>query len=109
MLKRRIPTNDVLKRIGISIVSRCLCCVNGGEETLVHLFLTTPIAVKLWRYFITCVGLNMDGQNLSTIIVQWRNHAKGLREKMILRAIPAIILWELWKNRNKIKNGKVPS
>ncbi|KAK4739460.1 hypothetical protein R3W88_003157 [Solanum pinnatisectum] len=33
------------------IVSRCWCCSETEEETMTHVFLTAPIANRLWRKF----------------------------------------------------------
>ncbi|XP_049389010.1 uncharacterized protein LOC125853369 [Solanum stenotomum] len=40
--KRRIATDDNLKRMKIQIVSRCWCCSETEEETMTHDFLTAP-------------------------------------------------------------------
>lgn len=40
--KRRIATDDNLKKMKINIVSRCWCCGWKEEETMSHLFLTAP-------------------------------------------------------------------
>ncbi|XP_049356312.1 uncharacterized protein LOC125820932 [Solanum verrucosum] len=45
--KRRIVTDDNLKKMKINIISRCWCCQNKKEETMTRLFLTGLIANKL--------------------------------------------------------------
>lgn len=49
VFKRRIPTDDILRRMEILIVSRCYCCDTGTAETINHLLLTAPIAFRLWK------------------------------------------------------------
>lgn len=94
IFKRRIPTDDVLKTIGISIASRCACCNIGVEETLHHLFLTAPIAQMLWRHFATCAGIRVAGRNIHNTVREWWKHTATLKANGILNAIPAIIIWE---------------
>lgn len=85
-------------------MSKCWCYGNGIEQTLDHSFLTTLIALKLWRHFVAYVGFSVDVQRLVPTIFQWWAFANGLRGKKALKAIPTIILWELWKYRNNIKH-----
>lgn len=49
--KRRIATDDNLKRMKINNLSICWCYEVKEEETMNHLYLTTPITAKLWREF----------------------------------------------------------
>ncbi|KAL3324663.1 hypothetical protein AABB24_038666 [Solanum stoloniferum] len=58
--KGRIATEDNLQRMRISMASRCYCCNNYEQETMIHLFLTAPIAIKLWKQFATCAGIKTD-------------------------------------------------
>lgn len=36
VFKERIPTDDILKRMKISVVSRCYCCDEGRGEIVEH-------------------------------------------------------------------------
>ncbi|KZV34538.1 hypothetical protein F511_21355 [Dorcoceras hygrometricum] len=38
-IQRKIPTDDVLKKRGFSLGSKCQCC--GQEESFDHIFLTS--------------------------------------------------------------------
>ncbi|XP_060181532.1 uncharacterized protein LOC132611140 [Lycium barbarum] len=86
--KRIITTDDNLKRMHISLVSRCWCCEEYKQETMSHLFLTSPTAFKLWKQFVSCAA--PASHKLQTIF----------------QAILAILLWEIWKRRNSIKHGR---
>lgn len=46
-LKGRIATDDNRKKLKMPLALRCHCCNNYEEETMQHLFLTSPIANKL--------------------------------------------------------------
>ncbi|KAH0651617.1 hypothetical protein KY285_031747 [Solanum tuberosum] len=102
----RIATDDNLKRMRIQVVSKCYCCEEGQLETMSHLLLTAPIAQKLWKQFASCVGLSVT-ENLKQTIYRWWEHKMSHKLDQILKAVPAIIMWELWKRRNAIKHGKM--
>lgn len=55
----------------INVVCKCYCCEDRMKKTLEHLFLTSPIAKRLWRYFASSAGVNMEDMHLHQII-----HAK---------------------------------
>ncbi|KAH0701736.1 hypothetical protein KY290_016740 [Solanum tuberosum] len=69
--RQRIPTDDVLKRMRVHVVLKCYCCNEGKEETMQHLFLTAPIAQKLWKHFASCAGISIEGVQLQQLITIW--------------------------------------
>lgn len=103
--KRRIPTDDILKRMKIHLVSRCWCCEKKEEETMSHLFLTAFIANRLWRQFANFAGIHMEGMHLQQVIITWWTHKTSPKLQEVLRAMLAIIMWTLWKGRNNMKHG----
>lgn len=105
-LKGRISTDDNLRRMHINIVSICWCCEDYQQETMSHLFLTSPIAARLWRQFALCAGIAMEGMQLSQVLITWWNTATTPKLKPVLRVIPSFIVRELWKRRNSIRHGK---
>ncbi|XP_060182254.1 uncharacterized protein LOC132611915 [Lycium barbarum] len=104
--KRCITTDDKLKRMHINIVSRCWCCQEHKQETMSHFFLTSPITFKLWKQFAFYVGFNIEGRHLQHIIILWWKANAPSKLQGIFQAMPAIIMWEIWKRRNSIKHGK---
>ncbi|KAH0661911.1 hypothetical protein KY284_026842 [Solanum tuberosum] len=104
--RKRIPTDDVLKKMKVNMVSKCYCCDVGEEETIHHLFLTAPIAQQLWNHFASCAGINIEGLHLQQLITTWWEWPAKHKLKQILNAMPAIIMWELWKRRNARKHGR---
>ncbi|KAK6780202.1 hypothetical protein RDI58_022386 [Solanum bulbocastanum] len=107
--KKRIATDDNLKRMRMQIASKCYCCENGEMETMTHLFLTTPITQKLWRRFASCAGLNIEVLQLQQLIMKWWELKTNQKLHSVLIAVPAIIMWELWKRRNARRHGKETS
>ncbi|KAH0730009.1 hypothetical protein KY289_001197 [Solanum tuberosum] len=69
--KRRVPTDDNLQRMRINLVSRCWCCEQYHQETMEHLFLTAPVAIKLWKHFADFVGIVVEGKHLHHVMKSW--------------------------------------
>lgn len=45
--KAKIPIDEVLTRMGISLVSRCVCCSSPKQETMEHMFLEGEMATRV--------------------------------------------------------------
>lgn len=66
--KKRIATDDNLKQMRMKIISRCYCYESYQVETMEHLFLTSPIAQDLWKYFAAYVGIRVEDTHLQQFI-----------------------------------------
>ena len=77
----RIVTEDNLRKMTISLASRCYCCECYVQKTMFHLFLTTSLDQKL------CIQL---------IQRQW-NEPSLTKLRYIYKAILSLLMWELWK------------
>lgn len=55
----------------INVVSRFWCCETQQMETMSHLFLTAPVAQKLWRFFVSIAEVQMDDRNLMQNCKYW--------------------------------------
>lgn len=91
----RIATNDNLKRTRIKVVSRCWCCDVKEEEIMNYLFLTSPIAAKLWREFAIFAGIDIGDMNLQEIIMAWWTMKASPKLEAIFKAIRVIIMWNM--------------
>ncbi|XP_075095162.1 uncharacterized protein LOC142173464 [Nicotiana tabacum] len=83
--RQKIATDDTWRRQGQMVMSRCWCCQHPQEESIEHIFVTSPTASKIirhWWYAQCCPKL-----------------------KPLFQAVPTIITWELWKRRNAGKHG----
>ncbi|XP_059285202.1 uncharacterized protein LOC132038567 [Lycium ferocissimum] len=47
----KMPVDDVIYRRRIQLASKCWCYTEPKQETMSHIFLTSPTASKLWRMF----------------------------------------------------------
>ncbi|KAM3341475.1 hypothetical protein P3S68_029110 [Capsicum galapagoense] len=104
--KYKIPLDNGVKNIGFSLVSRCSCCTRPQEETFGHVFLKEPIAKRTWEYFNSYSGISIRGLQLQQVILKWWDAPVLPRLQPIFCAVPAIIIWELWKKRNSNKHGE---
>ena len=71
VLKKRISTDDNLKILMLQIASRFHCFEDYKQEWTEHVFLTSPIAHKLWKNFAFCAGIELDGVHLQQLINSW--------------------------------------
>lgn len=106
VLKRKLPFDDTIHKVGININTDCICCRTPKHDTLNHFFSMSDLAAHIWNFFSNPLGFNIRGRNPMSIINQWWNiHAKNQAHQLLLYITPVIILWELWKARCGKKYG----
>lgn len=103
--RRKIATDDMWKRQGQMVMSRCWCCQQPQEESIEHIFVTSPTTSKVWNLFMGAAGISVQLIQLKQIIRHWWYAQCCLKLKPLFQAVPAIITWELWKRRNAGKHG----
>lgn len=104
--KGRIATDDNLKWMRIPIVSKYWYFEGRKEETIKHLFVTTPIAQWLWKFLSHFAVIKMERIELHQAIMEWWNKDGNNKLRKIYNAVPALIILALWKRRNGIRHGK---
>nr|GMD04266.1 uncharacterized protein LOC109173561 [Ipomoea batatas] len=57
IFRERVPIDDVLRRFGYNIVSKCVCCNNPNICDLQHVFCTGETAKEVWAYFMKSLGM----------------------------------------------------
>ncbi|XP_059286842.1 uncharacterized protein LOC132040230 isoform X1 [Lycium ferocissimum] len=88
----------------MQVDARC-CCRNAQYETIDHLFLTRSVATNVWRYFNAVVGNHGNIVLLKQIINLWWSNSGPSKLKPIFVAMPAIIVWQIWKWINTVLHG----
>ncbi|XP_060210427.1 uncharacterized protein LOC132637337 [Lycium barbarum] len=58
--KFKLPLDDKLKKWGHQFPSRCYCCQHPKVEDTSHVFLHSPTAQAIWKYFCGPVGINTE-------------------------------------------------
>ncbi|XP_019241256.1 PREDICTED: uncharacterized protein LOC109221250 [Nicotiana attenuata] len=101
----KVPTDDIWRRGGHMVVSRCWCCSSPKEDSFQHLFLTSETAIKVWKTFIQAAGLVINLIEVHQVVRAWWSAKCCPKLKPLYQAVPAVILWELWKRRNTMKHG----
>ncbi|XP_060211633.1 uncharacterized protein LOC132639172 [Lycium barbarum] len=71
--KFKLPLDDKLKKWGHQFPSRCYCCQHPEVEDTSHVFLHSPTAQAIWKYFCGPIGINTE--NLQ---VPQNNHTEGI-------------------------------
>ncbi|KAK4729596.1 hypothetical protein R3W88_022584 [Solanum pinnatisectum] len=68
--------------------------------------IATDDNLKRMKIQVVSKCININELTLSQLIYRWWEHKTTNKLERILRAIPEIIMWELWKRRNAIRHGK---
>ncbi|XP_019256289.1 PREDICTED: uncharacterized protein LOC109234676 [Nicotiana attenuata] len=103
--RKKIATDDIWRRQGQMVMSRCWCCQQPQEESIEHILITSPTASKVWNLFMGVAGITVPPIQLKQVIRHWWYAQCCPKLKPLFQAVPAIITWELWKRRNAGKHG----
>jgi len=90
----------------IQLVSKCYYCEQRDMKIMTHLFVTASIVQKLWKQFASCAGIKIEGLQLQQLIIKWWKHKANNKLNHVLKAVAAVLIWELWKRRNAKRHGK---
>ncbi|XP_075081943.1 uncharacterized protein LOC142166458 [Nicotiana tabacum] len=82
------------------VMSRFWCCQQPQEESIQHIFVTSPTASKVWNLFMGAAGITVPLIQLKQVIRHWWYAQCCPKLKPLFQAVPVIITWELWKRRN---------
>ncbi|XP_070055030.1 uncharacterized protein [Nicotiana tomentosiformis] len=101
----KIPTDDLWRRNGYIIVSKCWCCSPPKEDSYQLLFLKSETANRVWKSFLQPAEIIINMVQVHQVIRAWWSKPCCPKLKPLFQATPAIITLELWKRRNKMKHG----
>ncbi|WMV24324.1 hypothetical protein MTR67_017709 [Solanum verrucosum] len=102
---QRIPIGEVLVKNRITDSMIYCCCDDNASESFNHLFFSCPNAKFLWQWFAGAAGLHGPFVQLRQTIYKWWEGECVPKLRPLYKAIPAFILWQLWKRRNVIRHG----
>ncbi|XP_075095164.1 uncharacterized protein LOC142173466 [Nicotiana tabacum] len=91
------------------VISRCWCYQQPQEESIEHIFVTSPTASKVWNLFMGAAGISVQLIQLKQIVRHWWYAKCCPKLKPLFQAVPTIITWEIWKRRNASKHGGLVS
>ncbi|KAK4721499.1 hypothetical protein R3W88_011732 [Solanum pinnatisectum] len=81
------------------------CCNNNVQETFEYLFIECPNTYHTWGLFKEAAGLHFQVVRIKQILEEWWKADCPTKLKPIFKAVPACIIWQIWKRRNVIKHG----
>ncbi|XP_019224305.1 PREDICTED: uncharacterized protein LOC109205994 [Nicotiana attenuata] len=70
-LRNKLPTDARVARFSNPTVSKCVCCIRPGFETVDHLFSTGHFAKTVWKIYAAPMGIQINPMPLSMLIVKW--------------------------------------
>ena len=92
LVRNLIPLEVTLKKFGIPIVSRCLCC-RLQEESWRHLFITGPIALQVWTHFRKRFGIiESTFSSVLSLLLSWFSSSSVREVKHIRVVVPVVVL-----------------
>ncbi|XP_060203034.1 uncharacterized protein LOC132631475 [Lycium barbarum] len=107
MLKNKLPFDNIISRIGIDVGTKCCCCLQAKDETIHHTFLDGELARTIWNFFGIPSGIPREHNTLRTLLMKWWSvKAENGLHKDLLKVIPVVIFWEIWKSRCSNRYGK---
>ncbi|XP_015075596.1 uncharacterized protein LOC107019726 [Solanum pennellii] len=104
-LRGKLPTNERIINFGMD-AAQCFCCYNPGEDTIEHIFIAGHFANNILSFFSAAAGLQQEHTTIRTLLQKWWNleHSNEVK-KLVIKLLPVIIIWNLWKNRCTAKYG----
>ncbi|XP_059302171.1 uncharacterized protein LOC132054125 [Lycium ferocissimum] len=77
------------------------------NETIHHIFLDGELARTIWNFFGIPLGIPWEHNTLRTLLMKWWSvKAENGLHKDLLKVIPVVIFWEIWKSRCSNRYGK---
>lgn len=92
-----------MNKRGGEFEEKCKLCDRREEESVEHLFINSPMAIKLWRFFLPLLNKNLV-LPISVMDILAKNLVGGYlspKASWIHKGLPKAILWVLWKARNE--------
>nr|XP_027077000.1 uncharacterized protein LOC113700749 [Coffea arabica] len=102
LLRGWLPLDDLLQGRGLRLASKCYCC-GLAPETGDHLFVSGPLASRVWRHFSCRFGLVVQGSGVASRLSCWLLSHRFVSQNHIRVILPLLILWFIWKGRNKAR------
>lgn len=62
--KKKTLVDEIIFRFGQRLDSKCSCCRQPQEETIEHVFNTSPKARAVWTFFSKALGFHSNSQSL---------------------------------------------
>nr|XP_027120329.1 uncharacterized protein LOC113737276 [Coffea arabica] len=101
LVRNFLPLDMTLSFRGLALPSRCGCCYLA-EETLLHVFLTGPVASEVWRRVSGRFGFQLRNcSSMTSIFISWHFTSASSTKDHIRAVMPVVVCWFLWLARNQ--------
>ncbi|XP_071924882.1 uncharacterized protein [Coffea arabica] len=102
LLVGKLSLVDALWRVGVQVVSKCVCYHEGVTEVLEHVFSEGQVAVGVWEYFGIICGVARRGFSLRAwLTAWWMSTPRSDERRLLFTILPSFICWHIWKAWNK--------
>ncbi|KAF3778460.1 hypothetical protein EJ110_NYTH43445 [Nymphaea thermarum] len=109
-----LPLDELVKRKGSQLASRCYVCKHASEDTQ-HLFFDCKGAKLIWAHIYGKFGRTAPWHgsppNIKIGLNRW--HTQGFKDKSLDKCWKDnfhIAIWFIWKTRNRLKHrGDIPT
>ncbi|RZC47279.1 hypothetical protein C5167_040215 [Papaver somniferum] len=91
------PINEV--SAANNVISTDMCVRDG--ETANHLLIHCDVAWRIWGIFLKDWNIKWaTPPDIITLISSWPTRSTSRRNGLVLKVLPAAIIWNLWEERN---------
>lgn len=99
--KQALLVDDILVKLGISLVSKYHYCASPQQESIDHILCNGDLAITVWNYFVGLLGVQLPHHRCWQFILNiWWLHASSSSQVGCCRGpLPIIIMWALWRVR----------
>jgi len=106
VIHKAVPTDVSCQANMVAIVSKCNCCSVGHIEGINHLFCFSDIAITIWSFFSSVLGISISSTNFNGFIDKWMlagSHHSQVGN--IIFFLGYAIPWSIWLFRNNKRFG----
>ncbi|KAJ6850454.1 uncharacterized protein M6B38_264370 [Iris pallida] len=92
--KGKLPTDDGVQKLGLSLASKYSCCSGSSQEETVPHFLSQGIlASSIWTHFEVRMGIP-TGETFRGRRCRWLDSS----DRQTCQVLAAAVIWVIWKN-----------
>lgn len=98
----RMPTMDMIRRMGFVGPGCCLHCLNA-EESVDHLFMGCSFAISVWQWLFDIFQLRWeDFASFNQLLVRCMSVDLSPQLSILWQVAVVSLVWGLWMSRNKV-------
>ncbi|MQM12745.1 hypothetical protein Taro_045664 [Colocasia esculenta] len=102
MTLNSVPVDGTVKAKGVPLYSKCSCCPNPQEESVLHLFFRSNTANQVWADLSLLLQFNsMEVVTVADGVTSFLTHPELTTiARCLARCTFMVVLWEIWCSRN---------